>query len=111
MKNILEGSNSSLDEAQQRISDLEEKEAETTKENRNKTKIKKKNEDMSLGPLYVLLGEVPVQVFCQFFKIGFCISLEWSCVSCLYILEIKPLSKVSLANMFSQYSWFPFHFC
>ena len=28
--------------------------------------------------------------------------LEWSCVSSLYILEIKPLSKVSLANMVSH---------
>ena len=30
------------------------------------------------------------------------IFLEWSHVSSLYILEIRPLSKVSLANMFSQ---------
>ena len=28
--------------------------------------------------------------------------LEWSCVSSLYLLEIKPLSEVSLANMFSH---------
>ena len=28
--------------------------------------------------------------------------LEWNSVSCLYILEIKPLSEVSLANMFSH---------
>ena len=28
--------------------------------------------------------------------------LEWSHVSFLYILEIRPLSEVSLANMFSQ---------
>ena len=28
--------------------------------------------------------------------------LEWSCVSSSYILEIKPLPKVSLANMFSH---------
>ena len=28
--------------------------------------------------------------------------LEWSHVSSLYILEIKPLSEVSLANMFSH---------
>ena len=28
--------------------------------------------------------------------------LEWSRVSCLYILEIKPLSEVSLGNMFSH---------
>ena len=57
---------------------------------------------MSLDPLYVLLGEVSVQVFCPFFKIGLFIFLVWTYVSSLYILEIKPLSKVSLANMFSH---------
>ena len=57
---------------------------------------------MFLGPLYVLLGEVSVQVLCPFFLIGFFGFLEWSRVSSLYILEIKPLSKVSLANMFSH---------
>ena len=36
------------------------------------------------------------------FLIGLFFFLEWSCVSFLYILEIKPLSKVSLANMFSH---------
>ena len=36
------------------------------------------------------------------FLIGFLLFLEWSCVSSLYILEIRPLSKVSLANMFSH---------
>ena len=56
---------------------------------------------MSLGPLYVLLGEVSVQVLCPFL-IGLFIFLEWSCVSSLYILEMKPLSEVSLANMFSH---------
>ena len=56
---------------------------------------------MSLGPLYVLLGEVSVQVFAHFL-IGLFVFLEWSCVSSLYILEIKPFSEVSLANMFSH---------
>ena len=36
------------------------------------------------------------------FLIGLLVSSEWSHVSCLYILEIKPLSEVSLANMFSH---------
>ena len=36
------------------------------------------------------------------FLIGLFVFLEWSCVSSLYILEIKPLSEVSLANMFSH---------
>ena len=56
---------------------------------------------MSLGPLYVLLGEMSVQVLCPFL-IGLFVFLEWSRVSSLYILEIKPLSEVSLANMFSH---------
>ena len=35
------------------------------------------------------------------FLIWFFVFLEWSHVSSLYILEIKPLSEVSSANMFS----------
>ena len=34
--------------------------------------------------------------------IGLCVVLEWSHVSSLYTLEIKPLYEVSLANTFSQ---------
>ena len=56
---------------------------------------------MSLDPLYVLLGEVTVQVLSSFL-IGLFVFLEWSRVSSLYILEIRPLSEVSLANMFSH---------
>ena len=36
------------------------------------------------------------------FLIGLFVFLEWSRVSSLYILEIRPLSEVSLANMFSH---------
>ena len=36
------------------------------------------------------------------FVIGLFVFLEWSPVSSLYILEIRPLSEVSLANMFSH---------
>ena len=36
------------------------------------------------------------------FLIGLLVFLEWSHVSSLYILEIKPLSEVSLANIFSH---------
>ena len=58
---------------------------------------------MSLGPLYVFLGEVSVQVLCPFFNWVVCLpGVEWICVSSLYILEIRPLSEVSLANMFSH---------
>ena len=35
------------------------------------------------------------------FLIGLSVFLEWSCVNSLYILQIKPLSQVSLANIFS----------
>ena len=35
------------------------------------------------------------------FLIGLFVFLEWSLVSSLYIFEIKPLSEVSFANMFS----------
>ena len=36
------------------------------------------------------------------FLIGLFVFLEWSQVNSLYILEIKPLSDVSLANIFSH---------
>ena len=36
------------------------------------------------------------------FLIGLFVFLDWSRVSSLYILEIRPLSEVSLANMFSH---------
>ena len=40
--------------------------------------------------------------FFAHFLIGLFVFLEWSCLSSLYILEIRPLSEVSLANMFSH---------
>ena len=58
---------------------------------------------MSLGPLYVFLGEVSVQVLCPFFNFVFFFAfLEWIRVSSLYILEIRPLPEISVANMFSH---------
>ena len=63
---------------------------------------------MSLGPLYVLLGEVSVQVLCSFL-IGLFVFLVWSHISSLHILEIKPLSNVSWA-ICSPIQWVPFHF-
>ena len=56
---------------------------------------------MSLGPLYVLLGEVSIPVLSSFL-IGLFVFLVLNCMSSSYILEIEPLSKVSLANMFSH---------
>ena len=56
---------------------------------------------MSMGHLYVLLGEMSIQVFCPCFDWIVCFT-GVDHISSLYILEIKPLSDVSLANMFSH---------
>ena len=56
---------------------------------------------MSLGLLYSSLEECLFEIFAHFL-IGLFVFLEWSRVSSLYILEIKLLSEVSLANMFSH---------
>ena len=52
----------------------------------------------SVCPLWrsVYSGPLPITL------VGLFVFLMESCVSSLYILEIKPLSEVSLANMFSQ---------
>ena len=56
------------------------------------------------------LEKCPLKSFAHF-SIGLLVFLEWSHVSSLYILEIKLLSEVSLANMFSHTvgSLFPFN--
>ena len=56
---------------------------------------------VSLDPVYVLLREVSVRSF-AYFLIGLFVFLEWSHVSSLYILKIRPLSEASLVNMFSH---------
>ena len=53
---------------------------------------------MSVGHLYVLSGEVAVQVLCPFFN-WIVVSLVLSCVNSSYILHRSPLSEVSLVNM------------
>ena len=50
---------------------------------------------MFLGPLCVLLGEVSVQVLCPFINRVFCLPGIESCE-----FSDKPLSEVSLTNMF-----------
>ena len=56
---------------------------------------------MCLWAQYVLLGEISVQDLCPLFNWMF-VFLVLSWMSSLYILEIKPLSEVLLANMFSH---------
>ena len=56
---------------------------------------------MSPGPLYVLLEMCLFKPFAHFLT-GLFVFMEWIHVSSIYILEIKPLSEVSLANMFSH---------
>ena len=51
---------------------------------------------------------VSVQIFCPFFNWVFCLPGVHSCEFFTY-LEIKPLSRVSLANVF-LWNWFSFHF-
>ena len=57
---------------------------------------------MLVGHLYIFLGKMSIQVFCPFFHwvVGFFLLL--SCISCLYILEIKPLSVASFETIFSH---------
>ena len=55
---------------------------------------------MLIGHLYVFLIDIFPKVFCPFFD--WVVFLLLSCMSCLYILEIKPLLVTSFANTFSQ---------
>ena len=55
---------------------------------------------MSVGHLYVLFGEVSVQAL--YLLLGLFVFLVLSYVGSLYILEINPLSDISLANVFSH---------
>ena len=56
---------------------------------------------MSLGPLYVLLGEESVQVLCPFFNWVVGLPVVELCEFFIYF-GIKPLSEVSSANVFSH---------
>ena len=57
---------------------------------------------MSLSPLYVLHGEMSIQVLCPFFNWIVCLPGVESCEFFIYFGEIKPLSEVSLAYIFSH---------
>ena len=56
---------------------------------------------MSLGPLYVFLGEVSVQVLCSFLNWVVCLPGVQSCEFFIYFGD-QALAEVSLANMFSH---------
>ena len=60
---------------------------------------------MFIGHLYVFFGEMSVRSSVHvffFFLFGF-VFLILSCMSCLYILEINPLSVVLFAIIFPHY--------
>ena len=56
---------------------------------------------MFVSHLYLFFGEISSQVFVLLFDWVVCF-LALSCKSCLYILEIYPLSVVSFAIIFSD---------
>ena len=55
---------------------------------------------MFISHLYVFFGEMSVWVFFPLFD--WVVFLVLSCMSCLYISEINPLSVVSFAIIFSH---------
>ena len=64
---------------------------------------------MSLGPLYVFLGEVSVQVLCPFFNWVVCLPGVESCEFFIYFGG-QTLVGGSLAKKVFPNSWFSFYF-
>ena len=56
---------------------------------------------MFVGRLYIFFGEMSIQVFSHF-SIGLLVFLLSSCISCLYILDTKPLSVALFETIFSH---------
>ena len=56
---------------------------------------------MFVGNLYIFFEEMSIKIFCPFLDWVVCF-LILICMSCLYVLEINPLSVVSFANIFSH---------
>ena len=63
---------------------------------------------MSLGPLYVVLGEVSVQVPCPFFQLD-CLPGVQSCEFFIYFGD-QTLDLGILGKYVFPYGWFSFHF-
>ena len=64
---------------------------------------------MSLGPLYVFLGEVSVQVLCPFFNWVACLLRVESCEFFVYFGDQTIVWGIFGKYIF-PYSWFSFHF-
>ena len=64
---------------------------------------------MSLGPLYVLLGEVSVQVLCPFFNWVFCLPRVGSCEFFIYFGG-QPLVQGIIGKYVFPHGWFSFDF-
>ena len=62
---------------------------------------------MSLGPLYVFLGEVSVQVLCSFFNWIVCLPGAESCEFFIYFVYQTLIQGVTSKYVF-PYSWYPF---
>ena len=64
---------------------------------------------MSLGPLYVFLGEVSVQVLCPFFNWVACLLRVESCEFFIYFGD-QALVWGIIGKYVFPYGWFSFHF-
>ena len=64
---------------------------------------------MSLGPLYVFLGEVSVQVFCPFFNWVVCLPGVESCEFYIYFGDQNLVQDI-IGKYVVPYSWFPLYF-
>ena len=64
---------------------------------------------MSLGPLYVFLGEVSVQVLCPFFTWMFCLPGVDSCEFFIHFGD-QTLVQGIIGKYVFPHGWFSFHF-